>query len=133
MDKPDSQPHLDLQDVNPEVLSYVYQSLMEFQPYTTESTEMAVIAKDPLKLLNKAEAGPLPPKKELKKMFRISISLADQGTKIEAEGLDTDIFVAIRIAKDKLLRELESIHDSVVSASERNQQIQSAMGGHSVH
>ncbi len=128
-----SQPHLDLNDVNPEVLSYVYQSLMEFQPYTTESTEMAVIAKDPLKLLKGADPETLPPRKQLKKMFRISITLSDQGTKIEAEGLDADIFVAIRIAKDKLLRELESIHDSVVSASERNQQIQTAMGGHSVH
>lgn len=133
MDKPEAQSQLDLADVNPEVLSYVYQSLMEFQPYTTDTTEMAVIAKNPLKLLKTTDADSLPPRNELKKMFRISISLADQGTKIEAEGLDHDIFVAIRIAKDKLLRELETIHDSVVSNSERNQQIQSAMGGHSVH
>lgn len=132
MEKP-LQPRLDLEQVSPEVLSYVYQSLMEFEPYTTDTTEMAVIAKDPLKLLNGSEGDSLPPRQQLKKMYRISISLADQGTKIEAEALDTDIYRAIKGAKDKLLKELEQIHDSVVSSSERNLQIQSALSGNTVH
>lgn len=133
MEKP-LQPRLDLEQVSPEVLSYVYQSLSELEPYTTENTEMAVIAKDPLKLWGKSESESLPPKHELKKMYRISISLTDDGTRIEAEALDKDIFAAIKMAKEKLLRELEEIHDAVVSSSERNQQIQSARsGGTSIH
>lgn len=126
-------PRLELEKVNPEVLSYVYQCLIELEPYTTPTTEMAVIAKNPLKLVVRPDGRPLPPRSDLQKMYRINISLSDQGSRIEAEGLDHDIYTAIRAAKDKLLRDLEEIHDSVISSSERHQQIQSALGGHSIH
>jgi ribosome-associated translation inhibitor RaiA len=124
-------PQLALNQVNPEILSYIYQCLTELEPYATANTEMAVIARDPLELSRRGEESL--PKDELRKMYRICISLREQGTKIEAEGLDHDIFTAIRSAKDKLLKDLREIHDSVVSASERNIQIQSVLGGHSIH
>ncbi|PWU14295.1 MAG: hypothetical protein C5B49_13360 [Bdellovibrio sp.] len=120
-------PQLNLTQASPEVLSYVYQSLMDFEPYTTPNTEVSVIAKDPLKL-DKAQSGEsLPPRKELMKMYRICISLSNEGTRIEAEALDRDIFTAIRRAKEKLIKQLEEIHDNVVSSSQRHQEIQFAL------
>ena len=115
-------------DVHPEVLSYVYQTLMEFEPYTTETTEVSVIAKDPLKMERTGELLHVP-REELKGMYRINIALSDQGTRIEAEGVDKDIYAAIRIAKEHLLKELQRIHDTVVTNAERQSQIQSAKKG----
>lgn len=133
MEKAFSDPQLDLDNVGPEVKSYIYQVLTEFEPYTTPTTTVAVIAKDPLALIRKLGAENLPGKKQLAKMYRISITLHDDGSKLEAEGLDADIFTALRKAKDNLLTTLIEIHDKVVDSKERNQQIHSALNTSNVH
>lgn len=126
-------PQLDLENVGPEVKSYIYQILSEFEPFTTPQTTVAVIAKDPLALRKKIDVGPLPSKKDLARMYRISITLHEDGTKLEAEGLDADIFSALRKAKDNLLATLIEIHDKVVDNKERNQQIYSALNSGQLH
>lgn len=123
---------VDVTQVHPEVLSYVYQTLMEFEPYTTETTEVAVVAKDPLKLEKRGELVDMS-RDEVKGLYRINISLSDQGSRIEAEGVDKNIYTAIRLAKELLLKELQRIHDSVVSQAERTEQIQSAKNGQQIH
>ncbi|MBX3016569.1 MAG: hypothetical protein KF767_01670 [Bdellovibrionaceae bacterium] len=133
MEKDALGPQLDLDNVGPEVKSYIYQILSEFEPYTTPETTVAVIAKDPLALRKKEDAGDLPPKAELARMYRISITLHEDGTKLEAEGLDADIFAALRKAKDNLLATLIEIHDKVVDNKERNQQIHSALNSGQLH
>lgn len=130
MEKPLQPSHqVDLDNVGPEIKSYIYQSLTEFEPYTTPSTVVSVIAKNPLRLLKGGETDHLPDREKLKTMYRISISLAEDGTKIEAEGLHEDIYSAIKIAKDNVLRQLEEMYDKVVSAKERQMQIHSAING----
>jgi ribosomal subunit interface protein len=126
---------VDLDNVGPEIKSYIYQSLTEFEPYTTPSTVVSVIAKNPLKLLKGGETDHLPEKEKLKTMYRISISLAEDGTKVEAEGLHEDIYAAIKIAKDAVLKQLEDMYDKVISAKERQMQIHTAInsGNSNVH
>lgn len=126
---------MDLENIGPEVKSYIYQVLAEFEPYTTPQTLVSVIAKDPLALQKKRGelAGELPSKDKLAKMYRICISLHEDGSKVEAEALDADIFVALRKAKDSLLTTLIEIHDKVVDSKERNQQIQSALNSTNLH
>jgi ribosome-associated translation inhibitor RaiA len=117
--------HLDHFD--PDVKSYVYQAISEFTPYLTPNTIVAVIAKDPVRLVKKLkEEGHDVDEEQLSKMFRISISLTEDGTKIEEEALHENIFEAIRQAKDKLMKNLAEIQNSVISNSERAQQIQDA-------
>lgn len=123
-------PEVDL-EVSLEVKAYVYQTIMEFQPYITPSTTVSVILKDPLDLIKKYKDSPeelekLPPTKELKNMWRVEIALQEDGAKMKSEGLSDDIFESIRIAKDLLVNELGQIQNSVVSSSERAIQLSSA-------
>jgi len=119
---------------SPEVKSYVYQQIAEFEPYITPQTIVAVILKDPLKLALQYEAeGKEFDPKDLKSLYRISISLREDDAKITAEGVDKDIFTAIRMAKDELLKKLVAIQDNVVSQQERNMAIHQAMQNTMIH
>jgi len=141
--------NIDLRNIDPEVRSYIYQMLVDFEPYTSPTTQLSVSAKDPLALLteNEPEADEEIEMKyyldhpdhsrltedDLKNQWRISIALVDEGTRIEEEGLDLDIFVALRKAKTKLLEHLNAIHDDVLSPAERVSQIQSALDKTQIH
>lgn len=119
---------------SPEVKSYVYQQIAEFQPYVTPQTVVAVILKDPTKLALQYEAeGKSFEPQELKSLYRISISLKEDKAKITAEGVDKDIFVAIRIAKSILLKKLLAIQDSLVTQQERNMEIHHALQNTMIH
>ncbi|PIS11607.1 MAG: hypothetical protein COT73_03040 [Bdellovibrio sp. CG10_big_fil_rev_8_21_14_0_10_47_8] len=125
---------LNLEDVDPEVKSFIYQTIMEFEPFTTPDTVVAVIAKDPLKLITQLEAdGVNYDRTELRKMYRISISLSEDGARIEEEGLHESIFEAIKIAKDKLVKVLSEMQDSAISSQDRTVQINSALQNGTVH
>lgn len=113
-------PSIEVIEKNPEVKSFVYQQISEFAPFVTPQTIIAVIAKNPLKLAIQYETeGRDFSKEELKKLFRISISLSENDAKVEAEGVHQDIFEAIRLAKENLLKELITIQDSVISHQDR--------------
>ena len=89
---------------SPEVKSYIYQMISEFEPYVTPQTVVSVIAKDPSKLALQYEAdGKEFDEEDLKSLYRISITLKEGDAKIAAEGVDKDIYTAIRIAKDLLM------------------------------
>lgn len=130
-----TQPELMMEiDENPEIRSFVYQQILEFEPYVTPQTIVAVLAKDPLKLVKKLEEeGEDVNKTELSKMYRIAIVLKEDGTKIQEEALHPDIFTAIRLAKEKLIEKLQAIQDHVVSQSERVKQINEALTNSKVH
>lgn len=119
---------------NPEVKSYIYQQISEFEPYVTPETIAAVIAKDPKKLKLQLETeGKEDLIPHLHRMHRIVIVLKEGDTKIQEEGLSEDIFEAIRQAKDKLLDKLRTIQDAVTSKSERQQQIDLALKNPQMH
>lgn len=119
---------------NPEIRSFVYQQILDFEHYVTPQTMVAVMAKDPLKLKDRLEAdGHSVSKKKLAKMYRISIALNEDGTKIQEEGLHEDVFEAIKIAKSKLIKKLEAIQDQVISQQERIEQINQALTNPNVH
>lgn len=118
----------------PEVKSYIYQQISEFEPFITPETVVSVISKDPKKLARQYEMD----EKEfdielLKTQFRISISLKEGDAKLVAEGLDKDIFTAIRMAKELLMQKLMSIQDSVVTQQERNMAVYQALQNTMIH
>ncbi len=121
-------------DENPEVRSYIYQQIVDFEPYVTPQTIVAVMAKDPMKLKLQLETeGKEISKKQLAKMYRIAIVLREDGTKITEEGLHTDLFEAIKMAKSKLIKKLEAIQDHVISYQDRVEQINQALSNPHIH
>jgi hypothetical protein len=125
---------LELKNLGSEVKSYVYQTIMEFEPFTTPETIVSVTAKDPLKLISQLEANGIDyDRTELKKMNRICISLSEDGAKIEEEALHEDIFTAIRQAKDKLVVILSEMQDQAITNQDRTAQINTALSNGTVH
>lgn len=121
-------------DENPEIRSYIYQQILDFEPYVTPQTMVAVMVKDPLKLQVQLETeGKKISKKKLAKMYRIAIVLREDDTKITEEALHADIFEAIKLAKAKLIKKLEAIQDHVISHQDRIEQINQALTNPNIH
>lgn len=117
-------PTIQLIEENPEVKSFIYQQIVDFEPFVTPQTVVAVVARDPRKLALQYETdGKEFTPESLKKLYRIAIVLNESGTKVEAEGIHEDIYQAIKMAKDNLLKELVAIQDSVVSQQDRIMEI----------
>lgn len=113
-------PTIQVIEENPEVKSFIYQMIAEFDAFVTPQTVVTVVARDPKKLAIQYETeGKDFSPGELKKLYRIAIVLNEGGTKMEAEGVHQDIFQAIKMAKDLLMKELVAIQDSVVSQQDR--------------
>ncbi|WP_295900661.1 hypothetical protein [uncultured Bdellovibrio sp.] len=113
-------PTIQLIEQNPEVKSFIYQQISEFEPFVTPQTVVAVVARDPKKLALQYETdGKEFTREGLKKLYRIAIVLNESGTTVEAEGVHEDIFEAIKAAKDNLLTKLVAIQDSVISQQDR--------------
>ncbi len=124
----------DALDENPEIRSFIYQQIVDFENYVTPQTVVAVMAKDPLKLIAKLEAdGKTVNRRKLSKMHRISIVLKEDNTKLQEEGLHEDIFEAIKIAKAKMIKKLEAIQDQIITYQERVEQINQALANPNVH
>lgn len=127
------QPHTkDLDHLGPEVKSYIYQTILEFEPYTTAETTVTIVAKDPTKLIGQEGLSDLD-SKSIRTKWRIAIVISEDGAHIEEEGMHEEIYVAIRMAKDKLLKTLSEIQDHMVSNQDRIMQINQALAGHQLH
>jgi ribosomal subunit interface protein len=127
-------PAIHILEQSPEIKAYVYQQIAELEGFVTPQTTVAVVARDPLKLAIQLETDGTPIEREkLGQMYRIGIVLKEEDAKIQAEGLHEDIYEAIRIAKDKLLQQLVEIQDSVVSQSDRQEQINFALSNPQLH
>ena len=62
-----------------------------------------------------------------------TISLTEDGAKIEEEALHEDIFTAIRQAKDKLLVILAEMQDQAITNQDRTAQINTALSNGTIH
>lgn len=119
---------------NPEVKSYIYQMINELEQFVTPQTIVSVTAKDPRKLALQYEAeGKDFSPDELKNLYRISITLQESDAKISAEGIHENLFEAIRMAKENLMKELVAIQDSVISHQDRIMQINHYLHNTTVH
>lgn len=127
-------PTIELIEHNPEVKSYIYQQIVDFEPFVTPQTVIAVVARDSNELSVQYETeGKEFSQEDLKNLYRIAIVLTDNGTSVEAEGVHEDIYEAIKLAKDSLLKELISIQDSVISQQDRIIEINHYLQSHNLH
>lgn len=127
-------PRIEYLEGNPEVISYINQQIADLQSFVTEQTVISVLSKDPAKLSIQLETeGRAIPARKLKKMYRVAIVLREDDTEIQGEGLDRNIFQAIKQAKEQLLVLLNEIQDEVISNSDRQDQINQVLQNTQVH
>ncbi|UYL08664.1 hypothetical protein B9G69_016600 [Bdellovibrio sp. SKB1291214] len=127
-------PTIQLIEENPEVKSFIYQQIAEFDGFVTPETEVTVVARNPKKLALQYEAeGKEFNRRDLSKLYRIAIVLSDGEAKVEAEGVHEDIYLAIKLAKDNLMLKLVEIQDSVISHQDRLVEINHYLQHPSIH
>lgn len=100
---------------NPEVKSFIYQQIVDFEPFLTESTMVTVVSRAPE---DQSQVAPA--------VHNILFSIRENGVSLEEEGTSENIFEAILEAKNKLYKKLVVLQDSAISPKERWAQIVSA-------
>jgi ribosome-associated translation inhibitor RaiA len=138
---------LDLLEADPEVKSYIYQQITDFNPFVTPETLVMVIARDPqtpddnedsdefseddsfIEVLTEKDSS-----EDLTQYkYRIAIVLKEADSSIEAEAYHDDIFEAIRLAKEALIERLLAIQEEVESPQDRMKAIKEASDNKIVH
>jgi len=131
---------LDLLETDPEVKSFIYQQIVDFNPFVTPDTLVMVIARDPNASYNDSideedeffdEDETSEESKKYK--YRIAVILKEGENSIEAEAFHDDIFEAIRLAKDHLIERLLEIQEEVESPQDRINAIKDASENKQIH
>lgn len=151
---------LDLIENDPEIKSYIYQQIQDFNAFVTPETLVMVIARDPLGRYDQPEAETVATDMEIphsqinaefddddgdfidedeitdemrKSRYRIAVVLKDGEHAIEAESFNDDIFEAIRLSKESLIQKLLEIQEEVESPKDRMIAIQQASENKPIH
>lgn len=136
---------LDLLESDPEVKSYIYQQILDFNPFVTPETMVMVIARDPKATYaaerpegESEEETSAYEQEELEMVeqnfkYRIAVILKDGDTSIEAESFHNDILEAIRTAKEKLVGRLIEIQEEIESPQDRLNAIKDASENKQIH
>lgn len=135
---------LNLLETDPEIKSYIYQQILDFNPFVTPETLVMVIARDPSASytsetkpedehdvsdheLHEQEAQAIGYK------YRIAVVLRDGDSAIEAEAFNNDVFEAIRLAKEKLVARLIEIQEEMENPLDRIIAIKDARDNTQIH
>jgi ribosome-associated translation inhibitor RaiA len=106
---------------DPELKAYIYQNLVDLQPYLAPESQVAVLVGQDEDEEGKAEHS-----------LTLVATLGDY--RLEAEGQDEDIYEAFILAKRKMLQQLEDWYVSSIDSSERDNEIQAVLEGrHMIH
>ena len=137
---------LDLLETDPEVKSFIYQQIVDFNPFVTPDTLVMVIARDPHATYSSAAeeaededtdftdySDDESEAVEENYKYRIAIVLKEGDSSIEAEAFNDDIFEAIRLAKEALVARLLEIQEEVESPSDRMNAIKDASENKQLH
>lgn len=153
---------LDLIENDPEIKSYIYQQIQEFNTFVTPETLVMVIARDPLGQYDRSPVEVVAsdmdgdPHYEASldddedddeslldeeditdemrnSRYRIAVVLKDGDHSIEAESFSNDIFEAIRLSKEVLIQKLLEIQEEIESPQERMKAIQQASENKPIH
>lgn len=106
----------------PEVKSFIYQQISDFEPFLTSSSLVSVVSKEPNEIKHREPRA-----------HNILISIKEDGVSLQEEGSSDNIYEAILEAKNKLYKRLVSIQDSVVSQLDRIAQLRSIRNNSNLH
>lgn len=131
----------DLLESDPEIKSFIYQQILDFNPFVTPETLVMVIARDPRAIYSSEDMTMEANESEIQEQeavaaankHRIAIVLRDGDSAIEEEAFHNDIFEAIRMAKEKLVARLIEIQEEMENPSDRIKAIQEARDNTQIH
>ncbi len=109
---------------SPEVKSFIYQQIVDFEPFLSPTSLVSVISKNA-----KENSG----NKKKQMRHQIQISIKEDGVSLVEVGSSENIYEAILDAKNKLYQKLVLIQDSVVSEHDRMAQIKLVQSGGVIH
>lgn len=138
---------VDLLESDPEIKSYIYQQILDFNPFVTPETLVMVVARDPSTVYaNEAQTEAEEDSFEIESRqaseedavagqfkYRIAIILKDGESAIEAEAFNNDIFEAIRLAKENLVARLIEIQEEMEKPADRMKAILEATDNTQIH
>lgn len=99
-----------------EFKAYIYQQLVDLQPYLTSDSQVAVMVQQD-------------PEQEDEDELTLTLVATWGEYRLEAEGTDTDLYSAFSIAKRKMIEQLDEWFNMAVDTSERDAQIQGYLDG----
>lgn len=100
---------------DPELKAYIYQHLVDLQPYLAPESQIAV-------LVGQADDGGT-------SEHALTLVATLDGYRLETEAQDEDIYEAFLLAKRKMLQQLEEWYASSIDTNERNNEIQAVLEG----
>lgn len=137
---------VDLLESDPEIKSYIYQQILDFNPFVTPETLVMVVARDPNVAYEKNEDNETDDEFELDAhadieeealkhgyKYRIAIILKDGESALEAEAFSNDVFEAILKAKENLVARLIEIQNEMEKPADRIKAILEATDNTQIH
>lgn len=100
-------------EMDPELKAYIYQHLMDMQPYLLANAQVAV-------LVTRAEDD--------ESHLVTLVATLNEG-RMEAEGQHEDIYEAFNKAKVTMIHQLAEIQNSMIDPAEREVEVRAALDG----
>ena len=114
--------------LNPELKAYIWQVMNDLEAFLTSESRVEIVQVPSAKIINKMKkTNELP--EDFKANFCFEIVLQEGDQRIRSYGLHDDEFLALGIAKDKMVKQLSHIHNEVVTTAERVNEINSYING----
>lgn len=107
-------------EMDPELKAYIYQHLMDIQPYLLANAQVAV-------LVTRAEEDSQIENDDKDYLVTLVATLNDG--RMEAEGQHGDIYEAFNKAKDTMIHQLAEIQNSMMDPAEREVEVRAALDG----
>ena len=92
----------------------IYQQLIDLQPFLSEESQVAVA-------IHVSPPKDDEPKRAAEYALTLSANIGE--LRLESEGRDSDRYVALSLAKQSLLLQLDALHGAAIDSRERNAQI----------
>ena len=108
-------------EMDPELKAYIYQHLMDIQPYLVANAQVAVLVQRGAIDDSRSETG------AEDYVVRLSATLGEG--RMEADGQDEDIYEAFNKAKKSMIHELSEIQNSMMDPAEREVEVRAALNG----
>lgn len=108
-------------EMDPELKAYIYQHLMDIQPYLLANAQVAV-------LVQKAEGDVSEAENDEPDYLVTLVATLNEG-RMEAEGQHGDIYEAFNKAKEVMIHQLAEIQNSLMDPAEREVEVRAALNG----
>lgn len=109
-------------EMDPELKAYIYQHLMDIQPYLLANAQVAV-------LVQRADDDEVSQSENEDPDYVVTLVATLNEGRMEAEGQHGDIYEAFNKAKDAMIHQLAEIQNSMMDPAEREVEVRAALNG----